>query len=516
MASTAPVLLERPSAPELEHPAARVRPVAQPRDRMAWALGLVLAAGALLRVWQIDAVGLNSDEAVYVGQAAGIGHVQGLEPYFPIFRAHPLLFQTVLSFGFRLGFEPGSFERLAAVGVGILNVLLVFEIGRLLYGRRAGVLAAMALALMPYDVVVSRQVLLDGPMTLCATLALYMVVRFAMSERAIWLYGAGAALGLTVLAKETGIVLVGGIYAFFALSPAVNVRLKDLMRSMAVMGLVIAPYPLALMLSGQSGTGGNFLTWQLLRRPNHTWDFYATTVPAAIGPLVIVAAAVGLYRARRSLSWRETLLLSWILAPVAFFQVWPVKGYQYLLPAAPAVALLAGRGLAGLGSWVRPVAVAAVVLTLVVPTWQKIQPASGSSSLAGTGGVPGGREAGRWVNEHVPLGAQLLTVGPSMANILEFYGRRKAYGLSVSLNPLKRNPTYEPLANPDLAIRHGALRYVVWDAFSAERSPTFSRRLLRYADRYNGRVVETESVATRTRAGARTRTPVIVIYEVRP
>ena len=515
MTTTAGPLLEPP--PErLDVPAAPAVPVAPPGDRTAWALGLVLAAGALLRVWHIDAIGLNSDEAVYVGQAAGIGHVQGLDPYFPIFRAHPLLFQTVLSFGFRLGLEPGSFERLASAVVGLLNVLLVFEIGRLLYGRRAGLLAAMALALMPYDVVVSRQVLLDGPMTLCATLALYMMVRFAMSERAMWLYGAGAALGLTVLAKETGIVLVGAIYAFLALSPAVRVRLKDLAKSMGVMALVVAPYPLALMLSGESGTGGNFLTWQLLRRPNHTWDFYATTVPGAIGPVVLAAAAVGLWRSRRLRSWRETLLLSWILAPTAFFQVWPVKGYQYLLPAAPAVALLAGRGLAGLGSWVRPVAVAAVVLTLVVPSWQKIQPANGSSSLAGTGGVPGGREAGLWVGEHVPLGASLLTVGPSMANILQFYGRRKAYGLSVSLNPLRRNPTYEPLANPDLAIRHGALRYVVWDAFSAQRSPVFSRRLLRYADRYNGRVVETESVPGRTRSGKTARTPVIVIYEVRP
>ena len=150
------------------------------------------------------------------------------------------------------------------------------------------------------------------------------------------------------------------------------------------------------------------------------------------------------------------------------------------------------------GGWTRSWTV--FVLTLVVPSWQKIQPANGSSSLAGTGGVPGGREAGLWVGEHVPLGASLLTVGPSMANILQFYGRRKAYGLSVSLNPLRCNPTYEPLANPDLAIRHGALRYVVWDAFSAERSPTFSRRLLRYADRYNGRVVETESRAGTTRS----------------
>src|SRR5436190_4510315 len=302
-------------------PGPQASPAPAPRDRTGLALGLVLAAGALLRVWDLNAVGFNSGEAVYVGQAAGIAHVSALGPFFPIFRAHPLLFQTVLSAGFKLGLT-GGFERLAAAVVGLVNVLLVFEVGRLLYDRRTGLIAGGIFALMPYDVVVSRQVLLDGPMTLCATVALYLMVRYALTERALWLYGAGAALGLTVLAKETGIVLVGSIYAFLALSPGVKVRLSDLARSMGVMAAVIAPYPLALLLSGQSGTGGNFLTWQLLRRPNHSSAFYATTIPAAVGPLVLGAAGLGLWRARLERSWRETLMLSWIFAPVAFFQVW--------------------------------------------------------------------------------------------------------------------------------------------------------------------------------------------------
>jgi 4-amino-4-deoxy-L-arabinose transferase-like glycosyltransferase len=277
------------------------------------------------------------------------------------------------------------------------------------------------------------------------------------------------------------------------------------------MALVIAPYPLALLLSGETGTGGHFLTWQLLRRPNHTWDFYFVTIPAAVGPLVLIAAAAGLWALRWVGSWRETLLLAWIAAPLAFFELWPVKGYQYLLPAAPALVLLAARALAALPRRAELIAVAAVAISLVIPTWSKIQPTQAASSLAGTGGLPGGREAGQWVGRNVPLGATMLTIGPSMANVLQFYGRRKAYGLSVSVNPLRRNPTYQPLANPDLWIRRGELQYIVWDAFSAQRSPTFAKRLLRYADRYNGRVIDTESVVSDGKP-----TPVIVIYEVRP
>src|SRR3954465_5007278 len=258
MASADVLRLETPK-PRLELlPGAPPPPAAAARDRTALALAAVLAVGAFLRVWDINAIGFNSDEAVYVGQAAGIAHVSALEPFFPIFRAHPLLFQTVLSFGFKLGLA-GGFERLAAAAGGLVNVLLVFEIGRPLYSRTTGLLAAAIFALMPYDVIVSRQVLLDGPMTLCATLALYLMVRYAMTGRPLWLYAAGGALGLTVLCKETGIVLRGGNYAFRGLTPSVRVRRGDLLRSMGVMALVIAPYPLALTLSGETGTGGHFL-----------------------------------------------------------------------------------------------------------------------------------------------------------------------------------------------------------------------------------------------------------------
>ena len=109
--------------------------------------------------------------------------------------------------------------------------------------------------------------------------------------------------------------------------------------------------------------------------------------------------------------------------------------------------------------------------------------------LAGTGGMAGGREAGTWIRKHSPDGSQVVTIGPSMANLVQFYGRRKAYGLSVSPNALDRNPSYEPLRNPDLAFRTSQVQYVVWDAYSSSRTSFFSNRLGAYVQRYHGRVV---------------------------
>ena len=505
--------------------------------RGIWIVG-TLAVAAFLRLWQIDAVGYNSDEAVYSGQAAAIADDDGLEQLFPALRAHPVLIQTLLSLGYRLG-GGELFGRVAMAVIGVATVYVVFRLGEYMYGRRTGLVAALLLALMPYHVVVTRQVLLDGPMTLFATVTLYLLARFAATGRVAWLYASGASMGMTFLSKETGIVLLGAIYAFLALSPAITVRLRDLAGSLGVMAAFAAIVPISLALAGGSSGEGNFLAWQLFRRANHDLAFYPVEVPAALGLLTVLLAALALWHVRRRWTWREKLLLAWIAVPIAFFELWPVKGFQYLLPIAPAVAILASRGLTSTGLWsalalraerakapwlgsaVRDrrffaIAIAIVALTLLVPTLNRIRPSDGGTFLAGTGGVPGGREAGQWIERHVPEGARMMTIGPSMANIVQFYGRRQANGLSVSPNPLNRNPAYEPLENPDRMIRDNEIQYLVWDGYSAQRSSFFARKLRTYANRYHGRVVHTETAVARTRLGRETSVPIITIYEVRP
>ncbi len=492
-------------------------------------LVLVLGLAVGIRVWGLNQIGFNTDEAVYAGQAAAIAQVPVLKDIFPIFRAHPLLFQFLLALLFNFTSSDLAL-RLFAVAIGVLTVFVVYQLGKLLYSRNVGILAALIMAVMPYHVVVSRQVLLDGPLVLCSTLTLYLLARYAMTENPIWLHAVGIGMGLTFLAKETGIILLGSIYSFFALAGEIRVRLRDLILSFVLMVIMILPYPLSLMLAGGSHVGQQYLIWQLFRRPNHTWDFYLTTVTAAIGVLVVVLALAGLWLLRREGTWREKLLVWWIIVPVVFFEIWPTKGYQYLLPIAPAFALLASRTLlrwlwvqnpfsrekriSTLGA--RVLAGGAMILMLLNSSWLAVQPPTTGTFVAGTGGVPGGREAGEWIKDNLPSGATLLTVGPSMANILQFYGHRQAFGLSVSPNPLHRNPSYEPVTNPDVEIRSNAIQYLVWDSYSAGRSSFFAQKLLELNARFHGRVVHTENVTVTLDDGTKVDKPVIIIYLVHP
>lgn len=473
------------------------------------------------------ALGFNSDEAVYAGQAASIAGDTTLLPYFPIFRAHPLLFQTMLSVPYQWGVSP-LVGRLFAVALGVGTVWLIYLLGSTLYNRTVGAVAALLLAVMPYHVVVSRQVLLDGPLVFFSTLSLLLLAKFGQTRKLAWFFASFGAMGLTVLTKETGVVLFGSIYVFVALVGLV--RIRHLIIASLVFIVVVLPYPLSIMFSGRSTTGEQFLAWQLFRRANHVWSFYLTDVPPALGILVLIAAAGAVIYARKRWTWNETLLVSWVLVPLVFFQLWPVKGFQYLLPLATPIAVLAARGLTQLAtsprrpawmqgrrSWVGWTATVVVTASILVASAVRIQPnANTTEFLAGSGGVPGGKAAGEWVGANVPVGAELLALGPSMANIIQFYGNREVYGLSVSPNPLHRNPVYEPVHNPDLRIRSNDLQYIIWDSFSASRSSFFSERLLRYAERYHGRIVHTETVEIRSDAGEIIETPIIVIYEVRP
>ena len=64
-------------------------------------------------------------------------------------------------------------------------------------------------------------------------------------------------------------------------------------------------------------------------------------MPPALGLGVVAVAVVGIVLMRRVLTWSRALLLAWITVPCLFFEVWAVKGFQYLLPIAVPVAVLA-------------------------------------------------------------------------------------------------------------------------------------------------------------------------------
>jgi hypothetical protein len=386
------------------------------------------------------------------------------------------------------------------------------------------------------------------------SLTMLFLALYVRRPRGRTLYAAACSAGLAFLSKETAILMVPAVLVFFMLARDVPLKLRDLGISALVYALTIAPFPLSLFLTGGSKLAQEFFIWQLLRRPNHDFAFYLTVVPTVGVPLVALAL-VGVLIALRRRQGLDVLIISLSFVVVAFFEAWPVKGFQYLIPLITPLALLAADGMVWLSAFVAQtlmstrfklspasasgwsrlalVVVCSVALgigsiglvatpaTAILATdSDQSTPSStlpaGAQFTAGTGGLEASRPVGNWVRRNTLPEARFLTIGPSFANIIEFYGGRHASALSVSPNPLHRNPTYVPVLNPDLDVRTNVVQYLVYDSYSAGRTPFFAHRLMSFVHKYNGILVYADYQRADGTDGSTGKVPVVLIYEVHP
>jgi predicted membrane-bound mannosyltransferase len=522
---------------------------------------LIVIAALAVRLHDLNRYGFNSDEAVYSGQAAALAGHQDYAHLFGVFRAHPLLVHVIVSLIYRITGVNDVAPRLVAVAFGVGLVILGGAIGWLVRGRLAGLLTMLFIALCPYAVIVSRQMLLDGPMAFFFALCVLFLALYVRTPSRLTLFAAACAAGLAFLSKETAILMVPAILVFFLLATDVPLRRLDLLAASGVYALTIAPFPLALWLSGGGGVAQQFLIWQVFRRPNHTPDFYLSVIPSLTIPIVGLAV-IGTVIALRRREGIDVLIVALPLAMIAFFEAWPVKGFQYLVPVVAPIALLATDGLVGisrlagravrrmgrpalpartatavaigiacaviLGSGVQAVLAGAPALVAIRSTdsddvsMRDSPPPLGEgrvgalSFTAGTGGLEASRPVGDWIRANTLPDARMLTIGPSFANVIQFYGGRRARALSVSPNPLHRNPTYEPVLNPDLLLRTNAVQYLAYDSYSAARTPFFTKKLMALVKKYHGILVYEDEQPVRGGNGRLTRVPVVRIYAVHP
>jgi 4-amino-4-deoxy-L-arabinose transferase-like glycosyltransferase len=98
------------------------------------------------------------------------------------------------------GFTTAALELPAAIA-GTLAVAAVYDLGRTLFGRRAGLAAAGALAVLPVAVITARSDTMDSVMAALVALAAALTARAARSDRPWLLVAAGAVLGLAFEVK---------------------------------------------------------------------------------------------------------------------------------------------------------------------------------------------------------------------------------------------------------------------------------------------------------------------------
>ena len=480
----------------------------------------ILAVASFARYWDLGSVGFNNDEAVYSGQAATLAGYDEFAEHFGVLRAHPPLFQFVVSIVYSIVGVSDVAARSVSAGFGVMTVGVTYFLGRMLYDRKVALVAASVLALLPYHAIVTRQAMVDVPFSFFFTLTLLFMAKYALSNNRIWIYATGASAGLSFLSKEVGILTLITVIIYLQMVKKLGVR--NLAYLLLTFFLVASPYiVLVLSTSESTQTGSSYLEWQFGRPPNHPAEFYIATLGGALGYVLSALTICAIIHAIKRGRTAGILLLTFVAPTFVFFQIWSTKGFHYAAPLIPALVLL---GISFLFSdWMKRVPNYKILSIALIPliflstnnSINYFYPPEEPIYLAGSGGLPKAREASIWIRQNTLEDSVFMVIDPTMGNIVRFYANREALALSVNPNPAQHNPAYTPITDPDSMLENGEIDYLVYDIYSAQRARYFADELNYYARKYSAEPVHTEYERYIDAEGNAVEKSVVVVYKLK-
>lgn len=287
----------------------------QQHGTMHWATPSALMTGILLlglalRVVYVTADRFHADEALYAGWALLIRDQDPLLLSVPVDKP-PLFLYTLAASAIVFGPSEVAF-RLPNLAASLLGIALIYRLGKGLYGRAIGLLAAVFLALSPFDILFARTAFTDPALMVWVLGALCAV------SAGHWFAG-GICMGLAVATKQHAWILlplapaVGLVQTLAACTKETRLRTALTCMAQGILGIAL---PYALVVAWDSARWGI--------RPGYWAQSALSYGGIAFAPLT---------------EWGQRLGEWWQWA-------------RYLIPSPVLVALLVGGGLALLiGAW---------------------------------------------------------------------------------------------------------------------------------------------------------------------
>ncbi|MGZ8633272.1 MAG: ArnT family glycosyltransferase [Solirubrobacteraceae bacterium] len=136
--------------------------------------------------------------------------------------------------------------------MGVATVALVYDLTRRLWGRPAGFVAGLVLAVTPITVAISRHNNPDALLALCCVAALWFLVRALQDGRTRWLVLAGVSVGLGFETKMAAALLIvpAIVAAWLWVAPRGRlVAIRQLLAGGAAMVAVGGAWPLLMALT---------------------------------------------------------------------------------------------------------------------------------------------------------------------------------------------------------------------------------------------------------------------------
>ena len=285
----------------------------------------------------------------------------------------PLFFWLIATFYLLTGSLRISFllpSLLASLG----TTLLVYDLGRRLWNREAGLWAALILLFTVQFTLQARSAQIDATLCFWVTLSLYAFLRHLLLKGGWrWYALGGFAAGLGVITKGVGflpfLVFLPYAWARWRRWPVPPLTRRAVhwswapLACFAAIALWLVPMLIAVAASDDPALRAyrdEILFHQTVTRYASAWHhqqpfyYYLTVILPMWLPLVLLVPWLIPRWARqfRERDARILLLLGWVALVLLFFSASPGKRGLYILPALPAVAVASGEWLRGL--WQRP------------------------------------------------------------------------------------------------------------------------------------------------------------------
>lgn len=258
-----------------ERPTARLSTVERVR---AWwrqhpdlgPLALILATGLLFRLallYRVPPLFMPGDSQSFLTPAYDLARGLGFDPILKRPLGYPLLLAAVIA---TLGEDLRGLVFVQAM-LGLVTVAATYWIGRLVYGRIAGGLAALSVALGGQLLIYEHYVLAESVFAMFLALAVLGLVAAARPGVSSWWLAAagGVALAGASLFRPIAEVIVPLLPVYF-LAVVRPPRHAIVLTAVAIVGFVATMAPafvadLALRGGASSGALGEHLLWRITR-----------------------------------------------------------------------------------------------------------------------------------------------------------------------------------------------------------------------------------------------------------
>jgi hypothetical protein len=494
------------------------------RGDWGWiSIALVIAFVALVRIRLAD-LPLERDEGefAYVAQLM----LQGVPPYADAYAMK--LPGTYGSYALVLalfGQTPAAVHWGLLV-VNALTIVLVYFLGKRLFGRLAGVVASASYGLLALCPAVQGLAAHSAHFVLVFALGglLTLPIGIERGKTRSYFWG-GVLTGLAFVMKQQGAVFV----VFAALCALWNgfrkraVRKREMLTGVSALASgALLPFLLTGLAMYWSGVFERFWFWTFSYAREYATpaglsdgiDMFLKRAPRAIGSAVPIwlLAAVGLVSLRWVRAKQGAVFAAGLLA-FSFIGVCPgflFRGHYFIL-MLPAVAVLAGLAVSSTrrymmrrlrwAAWA-PLPILAFlgcccyVVVQEKPIFFDLDPRMVSRITYGANPFPEALTIARYINEHSDPAAKIAVLGSEPE--IFFYARRRAATGYLYTYPLMEKQRYARRMQEEMIAEIESARpeYVVSVAVPASwtEGPSTQRRILDWAEQYVGPRYDLEGV----------------------